>query len=208
LEEVKHRQDERNAPIVARLTQIAETRARQERKFKLTLTLSAETDDKADDTEVHEMLRHLRDETATLLRELREEEDELRTKRIERTLSQEYITNWLAYAERVKDNVDNFTFAEKHEAIDFLGISGVLKFTDRRRNEIYVFDVFADEQPLEELVTDSQIRSQARRTAATWPPGWHHTCGGCAPAAAHAADRDRSGFGGRHGDRSCLAQVP
>jgi hypothetical protein len=107
------------------------------------------------------MLEKIWEDTENLLNDLNTEEDELRSQLTLRSISDEYIRQWEQNAARVGEKIDQFSFQEKRETIDSLGITGVLRYDGRRILDIYIYDVYADSQPLEEFPTDSSARRGA-----------------------------------------------
>lgn len=121
--------DKHNAPLLARVAQIEETRQKQYNKIDMLAEIYSPTDTKAQ-PELRAMLDRLRAETATLLEELRQQEEELRAKLADTTITQEFIQSCEQYAHTIRDTMDSFTVEERQKLIETLKIKATLALED------------------------------------------------------------------------------
>lgn len=144
LETAQERLAAHNAPLLSRLAQIERSRETQGGKLERLLEMYADVDLKdPKNNDIKAMFTKLRNETERVLHELREEEDAVRAQLLNYSISNDFITSWERYSDTVRDTIAQFTFAERQDAIEALGLTGRIGVDNGEKVLwIYLYDTY------------------------------------------------------------------
>jgi len=151
LENAQKLQQAHNAPIIARIDQIEQSRIRQGQKVDRLVDMYA--GDTSPD--VKALFARLKAETESLFNELRSEEDDLRSQLHTTTISDEFIKSWDRHAGKIRGKVAEFSFDDRRKSLESLGFAGRFDYdhsTGEKILWVYLYDTYADKIV---LATDS-----------------------------------------------------